>query len=193
MRRHHWYGPLISISLLAFFGIGLGLSSLAQVEEDRAYLQRESKRLRIAAAPFELTKQPPANGDLLLVSAFGDGESREVRELTERLTGFEADSLEGRKVSYGFGYEFRDLQWRRDRSVEAVVFDVIGSYDSCTGTRAVEIISSKSHVRLDDDVLVFDLSVVIHGRDLWEERWIGRIGRMNDSIGSFVGGKTEER
>lgn len=193
MRRNRWYGPLLSLSLLAFFGIGLGLSSIAQDEELPAYLRRKSQPVRIEAAPFELTKQPPQNGDLLRISSFGEGESRELRELNERLTGFEADFVGGRKVLYGFGYDFFDLQWRRDRSAEAVVFDVVGSFDTCMGERAVEILASESNVRLDDDVLVFDLSVVIHEREPQRERWIGRIGRMNDSIHSFVGGEIEER
>ena len=70
---------------------------------------------------------------------------------------------------------------------------MLASYDSCTGERAVEILRHESNVRLDGDELVFDLSVVIQESKPWKERWIGRIGRMDDPIEAFVGGEVEER
>ena len=186
------YGPLFSLSLLAYFGLGFGVRSLQDAELPEEWMTRRSERVRIETAPYESAFATPEHGDLLLVRADADAGSGSARESVQLLTGFGADSIGGRTVSYGFGFEFRDLDWRPARGATAPAFDVLARYDGCTGERAVEIVATDSRVRLDGDALVYDLAVIIHEREPRSERWVGRVGRMDDALSNFVGAEPVE-
>ncbi len=180
------YGPLFSLSLLAFFGLGFGVRSLQDAEIPDERMIRRSERVRIETAPFESEFAAPEHGDLLVVRTEAAAGSRRPGEFVQRLTGVEADFLDGRTVSYGLGYEFRHLEWRLARGATRQAFEVLARYNGCAGERAVEIVAADSRVRLDGDALVYDLTVIIHEREPWSERWVGRVGRMDDALTDFV-------